>query len=80
MKKWLCSVFGHVYDPEKENIPAEIRGAAICRYVDTHDKPAAHAAARKYKLLTSNVFGYKNKGTPCGDEGGRVPGTAAWHC
>ncbi|WP_078060512.1 rubredoxin [Desulfotomaculum copahuensis] len=34
MKKWICSVCGHVYDPEKDSPPGETAGAAVCSYVD----------------------------------------------
>jgi rubredoxin len=34
MKKWLCTLCGQIYDPEKENPPGEAAGAARCFCVD----------------------------------------------
>lgn len=34
MKKWLCTLCGHIYDPEKESLPGEATGAARCFCVD----------------------------------------------
>jgi len=34
VKKWKCSVCGHVYDPERETAPGEVTGAAKCGFVD----------------------------------------------
>lgn len=34
MKKWLCTLCGHIYDPEKESLPGESAGAARCFFVN----------------------------------------------
>ncbi|MDA8336378.1 MAG: hypothetical protein M0Z41_15555 [Peptococcaceae bacterium] len=37
MKKWTCFLDGHRYDPARDQLPAELRGAAVCRWVEDHE-------------------------------------------
>ncbi|MHB8917761.1 MAG: rubredoxin [Desulfocucumaceae bacterium] len=39
MKKWVCSVCGYVYDPQKENPPGESVGAARCGFTGDEAGP-----------------------------------------
>lgn len=39
MKKWVCSVCGYVYDPQKENPPGESIGAARCGFAGDGAEP-----------------------------------------
>jgi len=34
VKKWVCSICGRVYDPEKEHPAGEAEGAARCGWLD----------------------------------------------
>lgn len=60
MKKWKCSLCGHVYDPEKETPPGEAPGAARCGYDIKVGKRSAGSACVKCGGVME-AYGEKNR-------------------
>ncbi len=68
MKKWVCFLNNHAYDPANSQLPAELRGAAVCRWVEDQDYERIISRNRRTPLpgmITTGRAEFRKSLKPC---------------